>query len=185
MALTAQNPAPQAGSGVYGSVPGRIGLPTSIYDQLKEAVPNYAALTNKASGVIGSEMAGQLSPEAMNLIQNKAASNGVATGTPGSEFQKNNMLANLGLTAEQLQQHGLTDYNQFANTTGNQQIAPELQTEIATQNAIDAAAPNPAAAQTYSQQLFDKYLNMNNQPGHFQQPGLDNSSGVWDYLQYA
>ncbi len=183
------NPAPQAGSGAFGAVPGAIGLPNSIYDQLKTAVPNYAALTQKASGNINGELNGQISPEAQNLIQNKAAANGVASGVPGSDFQKNNMLATLGLTAEQLQQHGLTDYSQFSNTVGNEQLSPEVQTEVATQNAIDAAAPNPAAAQSYAQGLFDKYLNATKPaPAHFVPAGMspqDNASGVWDYLMYS
>ncbi len=161
MAVATQNPSPQGGSGIFGSVPGMIQNPTSIYDQLKQNVPNYGALTTSATTGIGSELNGQLSPQTLNNIQNSAAAKGVAGGVPGSQFQQNNELANIGQTTENLQHQGLTDYNQFSGTAGQQQLAPELQYEVASQNALDAAAPNPAAAQSYAQMLFDKYLNPN------------------------
>jgi hypothetical protein len=190
MAVATQNPTPQAGSGWAGGVPGVISNPTSIYDQLNQNVPQYGALTTATTGNISNELNGQVSPTTQNLIQNKAAAAGVAGGVPGSGFQQNNALANLGMTAEQLQHQGVTDYSQFSNTVGNEQLSPEIQTEVATQNAIDAAAPNPAAAQSYAQMLFDKYLNANKPAPSkgFIPAGVDPAGvgpGEWNYLQYS
>ena len=82
-------------------------------------------------------------------------------GQPGNTITNQNFLNSLGLTSEGLSHQGLTDYNTFTGTAGSQQLDPAIQSEIALQNAVDAAAPNPAAAQAYAQQLFDKYMNQN------------------------
>lgn len=153
------NPGTQGGSGAFGSVPGAIGAPPSIYQQLQDNVPNYSALTKSATGNIGNELSGSLSSGTLNLLQNKAASMGQSSGMPGSGFSGNNLLESLGLTSENLAQQGLTDYNTFTGTAGSQQSDPNLLASIATQNAVDASAPNPQAAQSYAQQLFQQYLN--------------------------
>ncbi len=154
------NPAPRAAdrNNIFGKAPGQLGTPTSIYDQLKDSVPDYSTLTKTATGNIGNELNGRLSPQAMDTIQNSAAAKGVGGGYAGSQFQDNNQIASLGLETNALQHQGLTDYNQFGTTTGNQQLSPELENEVATQNSINAAAPDPAAAQSYAQRLFQQYL---------------------------
>ena len=101
------SPTPQSGSGTFGAVPGTISQPTSIYDQLQANVPNYSTMTNAATGDIGGQLSGQISPSTMNLLQNKAASMGVSSGMPGSGISQNNFLESLGLTSEGLQQQGL------------------------------------------------------------------------------
>lgn len=158
------NPIPQGGSGAFGGVPGQLGLPTSIYDQLRQNVPDYSGLTKTATGNIGSELAGRLSPGTTNMLQDKAAAMGINLGmpggAPGNTLTNQNFLTSLGLTSEGLAHQGLTDYNSFTGTAGSQQTDPALANEIATQNALDAAAPNPAAAQSYAKQLFDQYLGM-------------------------
>lgn len=158
-----------AKSGAFGAVPGQIGAPPSIYSQLNSNVPNYGSLTGGASADIGSELAGRLSPGTTNLLQDKSAALGINSGmpggTPGNTLTNQNFLNSMGLTSEGLAHQGLTDYNQFTNTEGSQQSDPNLLFGIATQNAEDAAAPNPAAAQSYAQQLFDKYSNPNPQSG--------------------
>jgi hypothetical protein len=102
------------------------------------------------------------------MLQDKAAAMGINLGQPGGQpgntITNQNFLNSLGLTSEGLAHQGLTDYNTFTGTAGSQQLQPELQNEVAMQNAVDAAAPNPAAAQTYAQQLFDKYLSQNSNP---------------------
>jgi hypothetical protein len=111
------------------------------------------------SGAVGSELAGRLSPEAINIIQNKSASRGVGSGMPLSGFSGNQFLASLGLSSEDLIHQGVGDYNNLTSTLGATQQNPNTLVDIATQNAIDAAAPNPQAAQSYAQSLFDKYMN--------------------------
>lgn len=156
------NPGTQSGSGKFGSVPGVIQAPPSIYDQLKENVPNYTSLTSGASGAVGNELAGRLSPEAINLIQNKSASMGVGAGMPGSGFSNNQYLASLGLSSEDLVHQGIGDYNNLTGTLGSTQQNPNTLVDVATQNAIDAAAPNPAAAESYAESLFNKYMGQAN-----------------------
>jgi hypothetical protein len=162
---TAQNYSTSAGGGgAFGTNVGQIAQPTSIYDQLQANVPNYSAMTKTATGNIAGQLSGQISPSTMNLLQNKAASMGVNSGMPGSGFSQNNLLESLGLTSEGVQQQGITNYNQLSQTAGSQQNDPNLVASIATQNAVDAAAPNPQAAQTYAQSLFDKYLAQSSNP---------------------
>lgn len=155
-------PAPQSGSGAFGAVPGMISAPPSIYKQLQSNVPNYGALTGGSSADIGNELAGRLSPGTENLLQDKAAAFGINSGmpggTPGNTLTNQNYLNNLGMTSEGLAHQGLADYSQFANTTGNEQLDPNLLFEIAQQNAVNAAAPNPAAAASYAEALYDKYM---------------------------
>jgi hypothetical protein len=162
------NPSPQYGSGTFGGVPGNIPVPPSIYDQLKANVPNYGALTTTATGNIGNELGGQLSQGTQNLLQDKAAAFGINTGmpggTPGNTLTNQNFLDNLGMTSEGLAHQGLTDYNTFSGTAGNQQQSPQLLADIAEQNAVNAAAPNPADAQSYAQSLFEKYLQQQSNP---------------------
>lgn len=148
---------------MFGGVPGAIGTPPSIYDELKSSVPNYAGLTSGATGDIGSELSGRLSTGTTNMLQDKAAAFGVNSGmpggTPGNTLTTQNFLNSLGLTSEGLSHEGLTDYNTFTGTAGGQQTDPNLNFGVATQNALDAAAPNPTAAATYAQSLYDKYAN--------------------------
>ena len=78
---------------------------------------------------------------------------------PGSQFQGNQGLANLGLTTEKLQGQGLQDYlNAITGISKTQTVDPALQTEIATQNSVWNSAPDPAAAAKEQQNLFDQYL---------------------------
>lgn len=156
------NPKPVSNNSTFGSNIGQIGAPPSIYDQLNETVPNYGSLTGAATRNIGDELSGKLSTGTQNLLQDKSAEFGVDSGmpggAPGNTLTTQNFLDSLGLSSEGLAHQGLTDYNQFATTTGNQQSDPNLLFGVASQNAIDAAAPDPTAANNYSQQLYDKYL---------------------------
>jgi hypothetical protein len=141
------NPAPQFGSGAAaGAVPGPLGLPPSIYSQVGGVLPNLPTLTGQAGQVVGSELAGQLPSGTIGAIQDAAASFGVQSGMPGSGFQKNYGLESLGLSALQLQQTGLKDYQNILAGLGSTQLSPNLINDIALQNAIMAAAPDPTAA---------------------------------------
>jgi hypothetical protein len=151
-------PTPQGGSGAYGSVPGVIGIPDNIYQQVNSAVAGAAKLAPDAAGVIGSEINGQVTPQTQDFLQNKAASMGVASGMPGSGFQTNNFLESLGLDSQALQSKGVSDYLSFLGGVGATQTDPNLAVGVATQNAVDAAAPNPTAAAMTNKNFFDQYL---------------------------
>lgn len=152
----------------FGSNIAPISTPSSVYDELNQNVPDYASMSGGAQRNINDELSGNLSQGTQNLLQNKAAAfginSGIPGGTPGNTLTTQNFLDSLGLSSEGLAHQGITDYNQFSNTTGNQQLSPELAFGVSSQNAVDAAAPNPAAAASYSQSLYDKYLNQNKNP---------------------
>lgn len=171
---TATNPAPRSGQGAYGSVPGAISAPNPFGD-LSALYPNLSGANSQISSNIMNELTGNLSPSTINNIRNQAASFGVSSGLPGSDFSGYQGLANLGLTTEKLQDQGLTDYlNAITGISKTQTVDPALQTEIATQNAVWNAAPDPAAAAKEQQSLFDKYLQQLQSPAG----GTGNRAGV-------
>lgn len=152
------SPAPQAGQGAYGKVPGNIGVPNRFGD-LANVFPGLGQTNSLASNNIMSELRGELSPDTVNAIRDEAASFGVSSGMPGSGFAANRGLKNLGLSVEGQKQQGLKDYlGAITSISGTQTVSPELQTEIATQNSINNSAPDPAMAAKQQQDLFDKYL---------------------------
>ena len=155
---TTQNPAPQSGQGAYGKVPGDISNPNPFGD-LSSLYPNLSGTNAQVSSNIMNELNGVLSPGTINNLRNNAASFGVSSGLPGSQFSGYQGLANLGLTTEKMQQQGLQDYlSAITGISKTQTVDPALQTEIATQNAVWNAAPDPAAAAKEQENLFDKYL---------------------------
>ena len=154
------NPSPTAGVGIYGAVPGQLSAPTSVAQQLQQTVPGYGGLTSAATGDIQSELAGTLSPQTMSSIQNYASAHGVALGQPGNSPIANEIgLSTTGNTVQGLQAKGLNDYNTLTGTAGSQQIDPALQTQIAEQNSVNAAAPNPESAAQYALSLYQQYMN--------------------------
>jgi hypothetical protein len=145
----------------FGGVPGALGLPDPSAD-LAAHYPNLSGATSQASADVLAKLRGELSPETQNAIQDAAARFGVTSGMPGftpGSLAGNRGLRDIGLNAEAQTQQGLQDYNALtSNISNTQTVNPALQASIAEQNAINASAPNPAAAQTYAQSLFDKYL---------------------------
>ena len=178
------SPSPTNYSSVFGGVPGALSLPPSTLAQSTAAVPQLPQLlssaasaigtnvnalpqlTGQAAGVIGGNLAGQLSPDVINAIKNMAASWGVAGGMPGSDLSANKALSTIGLSSEQLQQLGVSQYNQFQQAgvsdtsqlmtaLGSQQVQPGLESQIQSSNAMMAAAPNPQSAEEYLQSLLN------------------------------
>ena len=153
------NPAPQAGKGAYGSVPGAIGIPPSVYQEIEALYPGIAGLTAGSGDVIKSQQAGQISPQTMSNIANVAASRGVALGQPNSDIANMIGMGITGSTSEGLQQAGVSNYQNFLAGLGSTQISPQLTAEIASQNALYAAAPDPAQAAAAQIALLNKYAN--------------------------
>jgi hypothetical protein len=149
------SPSPTNYSSIFGGVPGALSLPPSTLQQSTAAVPQLPQLTSSTAGVIGSNLAGQLSPDVINAIKNMAASWGVAGGMPGSGLSQNKALSTIGLTSEQLQQTGVGQYNQFLTGLGSQQLQPGLESQIQEYNAMMAAAPDPQQAEAYLQSLLN------------------------------
>lgn len=186
------NPNPQSGSGAYGGVPGVINIPNNLYSEVNAAVPGITPAAGNAAGAITAQTAGQVAPDVANQLQAHAAAMGVGggggVGVPGS-FTSNNLLASLGQNSEQQQDTGIANYLKFLGGVGQTQTDPNLAFQVAQQNAVDAAAPNPAAAAMQQQNDFDKYMKMvrgvNN--SGFQPAGESNANfaanpGEWDDL---
>ena len=159
------NPMPTQYNSTFGGIPGPINIPDPFTD-LSRVLPGLSGLNQQVSGDLASQLGGQLSPATINLLQDQAAAWGVKSGMPGSGLAQNRGLRDLGLTAENVINQGLQNYKGIIPTiSGTQTVSPTLQAEIASRNAAMQAAPNPASAQSYAAQLFNKYLQQMRGPG--------------------
>jgi hypothetical protein len=152
------SPSPVPGQGIYGSVPGQVSAPPSIWEQTLAANPAFSEMTASESDLIKSQQSGLLSPETLRNIGNYAAARGVSAGQPNSPLANLIGMNVVGTTTEQLQQQGSQNYLGFLGAVGGMQQNPSLMAEIATQNALWAAAPDPSAAGQHAEQLALQYL---------------------------
>lgn len=170
------NPAPQAGSGPYGSVPGQLGLPNPAGD-LAQQFPNLSGVNSEVSNSILDQLRGKLSPATIAALQDQAATFGVTSGMPGSGLAANRGLRDLGLATEQQVQAGQRAYGSLVPVVSQTQtVNPALQAEIAGTNASNAAAPNPGQAASEAKKIFDEYLAKANPAGATFGAGGGNSS---------
>lgn len=145
------------GSGTaYGKVPGPINIPPSVFSQLSGAVPNFGALTSGTSNLIGSQQAGNISPQTMNALKAGAAEFGVSSGMPGSGLESNQLFGNIAGFSEGLQQKGIQNYLALISGVGPTMTNPNLAAEIAARNADLAAAPDPTKAAAAQLDLWKK-----------------------------
>ena len=149
-----------AGSGgggrtAYGSVPGPIGIPPNLFTQLGQ-VPGFQANTAGAGSVIGSQLAGNVSPMTMNALKTGAAQFGVGSGLGfGSGLETNQLFGNIAGFSEGQQQKGVQNYLGEVGALGRTMTDPALAAEISARNADLAAAPDPKLA---AQQQFNDWL---------------------------
>lgn len=161
-------PAPTSGNGAYGLVPGQTALPPSIYSESIGAMPGLAGLGTQASGVIGSELSGTLSPGTLGTLQDKAAAFGVGAGTPFTSgtgtgsLPMSDYLESVGLSSQTLANQGVGNYNSFLGSIGSQQLDPALQASISQSNAVLGSAPSPQAAVSAEQSWLQQYQQMMN-----------------------
>ncbi len=164
------NPSPQSGSGVFGSVPGVIELPNPSAD-LTRQIPNLGSINSSIFGNLYDESRGVIPQADQNFMQDQAAARAAGAGMPGTNImpgtlEGNSAARNLGLLSYQLQQQAAQSYPGLVGAVSSTQtVSPALQTSIAEQNAANAAAPNPTAANSYAQQLYDQYLKAARGPG--------------------
>lgn len=145
---------PSTYSAAYGGIPGPTPVPPSTYEQTRSIYPQIQNLTGGAGKVIQSQLSGELSPETINAIQNAAASWGVATGMPGSQFAGYRGLRQLGLNVEQMQNQGVGNYNNFLGSIARTTNDPALLAQISAYNNQLAAAPDPAAAAAAAEKAY-------------------------------
>jgi hypothetical protein len=135
-----------------------LGLPNPAGD-LGAQIPGLQGINSQASGVISDYLGGRLPPDVVNAIQDSAARFGVSSGMPGSGLAGHRGARDLGLTSLDLQGRGLAAYSPFVGAVSSTQtVNPALQTQIAEQNAVNAAAPDPTMAASYAKKLYDQYL---------------------------
>jgi hypothetical protein len=148
-------------SNIFGS---RVGaIPPITGPNLGGVYPNLSGTNAALSSSLASELTGQLSPQTIAAINDAAASWGVTSGMPGSGLAMNRFPRDIGLASEDLINRGIGNYSSvIPSVSATQTVSPAqaapLNTEIAAMNAINAAAPDPAAAGSYAQNLFDRYL---------------------------
>ena len=134
------NPATQTGVGPYGTVPGPIGKPPSLYQGAQSIYPGLAGLTDTAGRNIAHELAGDFSPETENALWDTANRFGVASGMPGAGLWSNRFMGNVAGAKEKLQQQGGADYSRFLGDLAKTTDDPNLLASIAARNATMAAA---------------------------------------------
>lgn len=139
----------------YGQVPGPIGVPPSTFAQLSGALPNFTRNLGTSGNVIGSQLAGDVSPQTLNALKAGAAQFGVASGMPGSGLEQNQLFGNIAGFSEAQQQKGLQNLLAQAGTFAPTMTNPNLAAEIAARNADLAAAPDPKLA---AEQSFQDWL---------------------------
>lgn len=172
-----------AGAGAYGTVPnvpdpvlsgnqaiaGNIANLGGIFDlaggvndfqteqllkQYSAGLPDYQALTQKASANIANELAGVVPPDVINQISQAAAERGVASGSYMDPNSNAAYLKALGLTSLGLQQQGQSDLTAAVKRTPtaglfNPQtmfVSPEQEQAAQMAANLYAAAPDPAQA---------------------------------------
>ena len=161
------NPTPTAGSGtVFGKVPGPITLPQPAQD-LATAAPGVAGLGGTIANTLSQKLGGQISPGTQAALQNAAATYGMNIGQAGlSPLAYHNLFANIAGFSENQANQAIQEYGPFVSAvSGTQTVRPELQAQIAQENALQAAAPDPAAAQSHAENLFASYAAAMRGPG--------------------
>lgn len=131
------------GAGIYGGQTAQIGIPPNTFTQASQAIPGFAGNAQAANSFLNSELLGQLSPASKQILQDKSASWGVGAGIPRSGLAQDQWDTGLVAQTLGLQQHGLSDLGNYAQWLGGMQTNPALAAQIAEQNAITAASPNP------------------------------------------
>ena|SRR5947209_8402690 len=139
----------------YGTVPNPISTPPNLFSQLSGAVPRFGANTAGTGNVIGSELAGNVSPGTLNALKTGAAQFGVSSGMPGSGLEQNQLFGNIAGFSENQAHRGVQDYLSQVGALGPTMTNPNLAAEISARNADLAAAPDPKLA---ADQAFKDWL---------------------------
>lgn len=117
-------------------------------------LPLYGPMTQQASTDIYSNLQGQLPPDVVQQLQQRAAERGVQTGAAGGPNQNAAYLRALGLTSLDLENLGQTQLSQAVARTptgplfdpSKFYITPADQSQAQLLANIYASAPNPTAA---------------------------------------
>jgi hypothetical protein len=143
-------------------VPGLVSTPQPAQD-LAAQFPNLSGTNAAISQNIQAGLGGQVSPATLNALRGASAAWGWASGMPALDLPGSlnwhNLYGNIAGFAENQAQQAMQNYAKIIPTISQTQtVTPELQTQIASMNALNLAAPNPQQAASYAQKLFDQYL---------------------------
>jgi len=96
-----------------------------LTEAMNQAFPGFSNVLNKGSGVIQSELAGQIPEDVQNQIFASTASRAAAGGFAGTG-QANALTArDLGTTSLALQQQGMNSANSWASLAKNYAVGPQ------------------------------------------------------------
>lgn len=151
-------PAPRLYSEAYGGVPGSIGMPPNLYQGVQSVYPGISGLTAGAGDVIGQQQRAELSPGTVSNIINQAAAFGVKSGLPRTNFSGYQGLRQLGLSSEAEKQKGVENYLRFLSGVSGTVDDPALAAQIATWNATNLSAPDPAAAVKAAEDAYNRAM---------------------------
>ncbi len=146
-------PTPTGGAGPYGTVPGTTTTvdPAALW---KTFYPNLSADTSAASGVIRSQLAGELTPEVSRAVTDAANARNVAGGVGGSPFGGSVIARDLGLTTLNLQNQGVGNLGNLLGSYYSNLVGPT--TQLSQDNANLRAAPDPRAAAEEQYRLYEQ-----------------------------
>lgn len=125
-----------------------------LLGQYNMAIPNYAALTQTASGNAMSQLQGEVPQDVINQLLTGAAERGITGGMPASPNSNAAYLRALGLTSLGQQATGMQNLHQLTADAPIAQpfnpasmfVTPEQQQEAQMASNLYASAPQPAAA---------------------------------------
>lgn len=127
---------------------------SQLLGQYNMAIPNYAALTQTASGNAMSALRGDVPQDVINQLLEGAAERGITGGMPASPNSNAAYLRALGLTSLGQIQTGMQDLHQLSADAPIAQtfnpasmfVTPEQQQEAQMAANLYASAPSPEAA---------------------------------------
>ena len=199
---TVPSPTSTAGQAVAGNVanlPAIEGLASNlntfnqgqILGQYNMAIPNYAALTQTASGNAMQQLEGQVPTDVINELLQGAAERGITGGMPGSDNSNAAYLRALGLTSIGQQQQGMANLHQLTADAPIAQIfnpasmfvTPEQQQEAQMAANIYASAPVPSAAANAAKSAATVSSGNPNLPWWAIASGMPTTLGPGSYLQ--
>lgn len=156
--------AADSGHTAYGTVPGPIATPPSVFDQLGN-ISGFKPLLTGTENTISGEQSGTVSANTLNALKNAAATFGVTSGMPGSGLETNSLFGNIAGFSENQQNRGIKDFMSLLTGLGPTMTNPNLAASIADRNAMMASAPDPEkAAMAQLDQWMQKFKLANANP---------------------
>jgi hypothetical protein len=199
---TVPNPtttASSANAGNAGNLPGFESTATALnpfnqeqlLGQYNMAIPNYAALTQTASGNAMQQLNGQVPDDVISQLLTGAAERGITGGMPGSPNSNAAYLRALGLTSIGQEQTGMSNLHQLSADApiakpfdpASMFVTPEQQQEAQMAANLYASAPSPKDAADAAKSAATVGYGNPNLPWWARAQGMPTTLGPGSYLQ--